>query len=39
MRRTVSENGVTMIVEMNSMAPTSGFSAVGTPGGHSRWPK
>ena len=37
--RTVSENGRTRIVEMNSMTPTSGLSAVGTPGGHSRWPK
>ena len=27
------------IVETNSMMPTSGFSAVGTPGGQSRWPK
>ena len=37
--RTVSEKGRTKIVEMNSMTPTSGFSAVGTSGGQIMWPK
>ena len=35
--RTVSENGRTMMFEMNSMMPTSGFRAVGTPGGQMVW--
>ena len=39
MSRTVRENGRMMIVESSSMTPTSGLSAVGTPGGQARWPK
>ena len=39
MSRTVWEKGRMRIVETNSMTPTSGLSAVGTPGGQIRWPK
>ncbi len=36
--RTASEKGRIRKTDTNSMIPTSGFSPVGTPGGHTMWP-